>query len=113
MPYLCEAKVYRIDWEDGDFYVGSTKNPRLSTRIAYHRGSCKHGSTSKFYNKMRECGLHSFQYVILGSKIINNYEEQRKYEQEFINDLRPSLNTNSAYSPEKNRIHEKMEVRKS
>ena len=98
MPYPREANPYRIDFEDGDFYVGSTKLKRLSTRIAEHRSHTRHKKTKcKIHNKIREMGLHSFQYVLLGSKIINNYEEQRKYEQEWITRLKPTLNTNRAH----------------
>ena len=100
MPkYPCEVKAYRMDWEDRDFYVGSTRHPRISTRMAQHRSDCRNGraSTSKIGTKIREMGLHSFQYVMLGSKIINNYEEQRQYEQGWINELNPNLNSNRAY----------------
>lgn len=113
MPYPCEVKVYRMDFKDGSFYIGSTKLRRLSTRMATHRYNAKKIESSKIYKKLREMGLHSFQYVLLGSIIVNNFEEQRKYEQEFVDQLQPTLNTYRAYiSPEQTKAEKNERTRR-
>ena len=85
--------VYKIWYDDepNEFYIGSTKNP-LSTRMATHRNACRRGKQSKIYIYMREKGINSFKYVLITSCMVTCMDEQRQFEQHWIDQLKPSLN---------------------
>jgi len=89
-----EVKAYKIYWEDEPdiFYIGSTKQRSLATRMSTHRSEARgFRKQSKFYNFMRGKGLN-FKYVLLGSCMVHNMDEQRMFEQTYIDSLKPSLN---------------------
>ena len=91
-----EIKCYKIWWKDNpDKYVGSTKQ-RLSMRMTGHRRIAKEGNVRKIYEAIRKYG-YDFNYVMLESCMVNSTDEQRMMEQEWIDELKPSLNTNMAY----------------
>ena len=46
---------------------------------------------------MRNNGINDFSYVLLGTKMVSNRDEQHQHEQKFIDELEPSLNKNKAY----------------
>ena len=88
--------VYKIWWDKtDDIYVGSTKQ-RLAVRMAGHRSLCKKNNSMVLYKKMREYG-YKFKYVLLEAKDVKNCDEKRKLEQEYIDKLKPSLNSARAY----------------
>ena len=88
--YPCRALAYKIWFDDNDFYVGSTTQ-KLSRRITDHRSAGRCGGHSAIYIKMRDCNF-AFQYVSLGETTVESYEEQRRFEQSFIDKLSPPLN---------------------
>ncbi len=97
-----KINIYKIWWEDkDDFYVGSTKQ-RLSVRMAGHRGiGKKNKNKQKLYRTMNKEGYgYNFNYVLLDSKQVANVDEKLKLEQEYIDKLRPNLNSGRAcYDP--------------
>jgi hypothetical protein len=94
-----EIKVYKIWYADApdDIYIGSTKES-LSRRMTGHRCCANRGRTTLIYKTMCEKGINDFQYVMLGCCMVSDKDGQRMYEQRYIADLRPSLNTYRAYA---------------
>lgn len=93
-----KINIYKIWWDDkDDFYVGSTKQ-RLSVRMAGHRSmGKKNNNKQKLYNKMNEKGYgFNFNYVLIDSKQVTNVDEKIKLEQEYIDKLKPNLNSGRA-----------------
>jgi len=93
-----KINVYKI-WYDDDpdnIYVGSTKG-KLSSRMADHRCQAKKGSSSKLYNFIRSKGEQVFKYVLLESYLVECMDEQRKFEQYWVDQLKPRLNSRRAY----------------
>ena len=101
--------VYKIWWEDepDEFYVGSSKKTYLSARMNQHRASCRAGGDQKLYVKMREKGINTFQYVLLGWSMVSSFDEQRMVEQSFIARLNPTLNSRKAHTTEEERKESK------
>ena len=101
-----EAKVYKIWYEDApdEIYVGSTKRT-LAQRMGDHRKSApKNNGTSLIYETMRRKGINNFQYVLLGSCMVSNMDEQRMFEQSYMTSLKPTLNMLMAYTTYKHPI---------
>ena len=93
------ARVYKIWWDDDQdcVYVGSTKSS-LSQRMSKHRSDCRGGRKGKVYDKMNLPGnINTFRYVLLDTKMVEDFEQQRQVEQEWIEKLSSTLNTNAAY----------------
>ncbi len=93
-----EIKCYKIWWEDNpdEFYIGSTKHDALSKRMGQHRSNARACGTSKIYQTMREKG-YDFQYIQLASCMVSNRDEQLAFEQQYIDQLKPTLNTQRAH----------------
>ena len=95
-----EIKIYKIWYEDApdEFYIGSTKHNQLSKRMSVHRGECNRGvSMSKLYEVMKIKGVSEFKYVQIASYLVHNMDEQHQYEQQHIDELKPSLNMHRAH----------------
>lgn len=88
--FPCRVISYKITFADGEIYVGSTIQ-KLSNRISGHRKLARSGAKFQICSKMRETN-YIFQYVSLGEKVVKSYEEQRRFEQTFIDELSPTLN---------------------
>lgn len=95
-PY--EIRCYKIWWgeDNPEMYVGSTKQT-LCARMTGHRADAKKEKMDKIFRAIRNYG-YDFNYVMLESCIVNNTDEQRMREQEWIDKLQPSLNTYRAYT---------------
>lgn len=101
--------VYKIYWSDCDeFYIGSTKL-RLSKRMIQHRSACRKGNKYKLYQFMREKGVNSFEYMLVSTHQVISIDEQRKYEQEKIAELKPTLNTYRAFVTDEELLVQKKE----
>ena len=89
---------YKIWWVDcEDFYIGSTR-VRLSERMSKHRYECRNRKTQcSLFEAMKKNGINTFKYVLLESFEISNFDEQRKYEQYYIDKLKPTLNMIKSY----------------
>jgi hypothetical protein len=100
-----EIRCYKIWCADSpdEFYVGSTKKT-LSQRMTQHRKSARIGKLAKIYQAMREKGINSFQYGLLGSCEVSNMDEQRMFEQEYITRLQPTLNMIRAHTTEQEKV---------
>jgi hypothetical protein len=98
-PMTYEIKVYKIWWEDTpeDFYIGSTKHDALSKRMSCHRKDAKRGRTPKIQQTMREKG-YDFKYCLIASCMVSNKDEQRLFEQQWIDKLNPTLNDRRAHT---------------
>ena len=96
-----EIKVYKIWYDDcpDEFYVGSTKSG-LSKRMTDHRNKVRQGKPSTIYALMREKGLNNFKYVQVASCMVESIDEQRQFEQHWIDELKPTLNEIKAYATE-------------
>jgi hypothetical protein len=93
-----EIKVYKIWYEDApeEFYIGSTKHDALSKRMSVHRKNVKTGGKSKLYQLIRSKG-GGFLYSQIALCMVSCKDEQRAFEQHWIDKLNPTLNSNRAY----------------
>jgi hypothetical protein len=100
-----EIKVYKIWYDDEpeNFYIGSTKYRQLAKRMGYHRGQVNLGKTSKLYTTIREKGINNFRYVQIASCMVNNFDEQRMFEQHYLELLKPTLNMIRAFATEEDK----------
>ena len=92
-------KCYKIWWEDKPelgVYVGSTKQKMLSQRMVEHRRSANQNQSGKIYDTIRTHG-GQFNYVILCEYAVENWEQQRMYEQKWMDELKPTLNMIRSY----------------
>jgi hypothetical protein len=101
-----DSSIYRIYNRNNpsDFYIGSTRCIRR--RISCHYDACNNENNPhynlKLYTHIRENGHWGFWIIDeIYNFSCNNIEELREKEQEFINRLKPSLNTNRASKTEK------------
>jgi hypothetical protein len=94
-----EIKVYKIWYDDTpeEFYIGSTKHNALSKRMSVHRDKGKKGMKSKLYQFIRSKG-GDFEYIQVASCMVSCKDEQRAFEQHWIDKLNPTLNSNRAYT---------------
>jgi hypothetical protein len=94
-----EIKVYKLWIEDkpNEFYIGSTKYSRLCHRMKIHRYRMREGNNSKLYQTIRAYG-GVFKYTQLASCMVSCKDEQNAFEQQWIDKLKPTLNTNAAYT---------------
>ncbi len=103
--------IYKINVLN-EFYIGSTKNP-VHRMSAHKRDSKKEEKKNfKLYKKMNEVydlsDSNLFNYEILESFYCEPNQVKIK-EQEYINNLKPSLNMNKAFLSHE----EKLEYRKN
>jgi hypothetical protein len=92
--------IYKIEI-DNQIYIGSTKNKYLSNRQGQHN-QCLNNPNSKDYNLplYRFCREKKVKKIIC--ELIETVDDTELIllEQEYINMLEPSLNTNRAYRTE-------------
>ena len=81
--------------EDDLSYVGATKQP-LSIRMSKHKYNYKR-YTNKFYKHLKEIGFNKFLIERLESRNCINLNEARLFEQEWIDKLKPELNSNRSH----------------
>ena len=94
-PY--EIRCYKISWDNNtDVYVVSTEQ-RVSSRMSGHRSDARKGKPRKICEAIRKYG-YDFDYVMLESCLVNNTDEKRMREQEWIDKLNSGLNMIRAYS---------------
>jgi hypothetical protein len=88
-------KVYRIDndIEPETFYIGSTSKPYLSQRMAHHKTCARKGDTRKLYTFMNSIGIDHFEITLVDARDVSSWEEQLRFEREYVDQLKPSLNS--------------------
>tara|TARA_R110002073_G_C9011802_1_gene539945 strand:- start:65 stop:433 length:369 start_codon:yes stop_codon:yes gene_type:complete len=99
--------IYKITIND-EFYIGSSCN--FSRRIIQHRECLSNVNSCKYnlplYKYIRENGgIDNCKWDIIDVKYLddNSLNSQKILEQSFIDALKPSLNTHSAFQPYKNK----------
>ena len=96
--------VYKItNTVTGDFYIGSSKN--IKSRWAYHKcpSTWKNCPNNPMYLDMQKYGVDSFEFQILEKVEI---ESLKKMEQQFIETLKPTYNSNNAKGWDAKRYNE-------
>lgn len=105
MTIYSQCKVYKLtakagvyaDDEEQPFYIGSTCKPRLCQRMTWHRSDAKTG-TSNVYQWMRDIGAQNVEISLLQAyPECTSFDEQRKFEREWVDRLQPSLNMSRPY----------------
>ena len=94
MMTSCIYRLECLDLEIKDFYIGSTVD--LKERIKQHKHDCK-TSNSKVYTFIREHGgMDNWKFDI--ELLMTGYDKEtrREWEQNYIDCLKPSLNSNNA-----------------
>lgn len=89
--------IYRINVND-EFYIGSTMKS-LTERQYNHNITLKQNvRTNKLYEKCRENNINNIICILLEQKEVEDIDEIRQLEQEYIDKLQPSLNSQIAYT---------------
>lgn len=99
--YPRNIKIYRIDniIEPENFYVGSTSERYLSTRMNKHRHDAKNRTKlSKLWRFMHEKGIDNFKISLIAEHNVKSWDEQLQKEQHYIKLLNPTLNQQAAYN---------------
>ena len=93
------ASIYKIFFDGYDeCYVGSTTQS-ISQRFYTHKSYCKNGKDKHLYNFIRENGDWSMvKHEILHTVLVSSKREQLEHEQKFIDELKPVLNIQRAYT---------------
>jgi hypothetical protein len=91
------ARIYKLTNIDNDeIYVGST-TMTLSKRFAMHKSASKIRPDQKVYKALNTIGWNEVEIVLLDVIETDDKDEIREKEQEYIDLLKPSLNTWSSY----------------
>ncbi len=89
--------VYKIEIGE-NIYIGSTIL-KLNDRQANHNFRLKKNiRKNKLYNECRKHNITKIICILLEEKEVENKEEIRMLEQEYITKLQPTLNSNIAYT---------------
>ena len=92
------GRVYRINVNKDDFYIGSTIK-KLNDRQAQHNDILKQNiRTNKLYEKCRENNITKIICILLEVREVEDIDEIRLLEQEYITKLQPTLNSHFAYT---------------
>ena len=97
MKDFTKCKIYKLvlkgSDECDDMYIGSTIRS-LAERMVVHRLDARRGRDTNVYKWMRDVGVENVQIVLLEEyRDCQNFEQQRQREREWIEKLKPSLNT--------------------
>jgi hypothetical protein len=100
--------AYEIYYPDKpeEKYVGSTKYRLLSMRMSKHRADAKKGSNCKLHELMRLKGINNFIYKPLATCMVGNFTEQTIFEQHWIDQMKPTLNSQRAHGRDVERYKE-------
>ena len=101
MPNYLDSKIYKLCCKDlniKDIYIGSTSQ-LLCKRKSAHKNSCNDEYNSKkynlkVYNFIRDNGgFNNWDLILLDNVPCNNKEELHSIERTYIDNLKPTLNT--------------------
>jgi len=94
--------IYRITCKTipTDFYIGSTIN--ASRRKSHHKKNCRNKRGKLYWNKLyvfvRANGdWENFTFEVIETGEVENKDDIRRKEQEYIDSLQPTLNVCKAY----------------
>lgn len=108
MPVVKIYKIFNsVDETDKEFYIGCTKQKYLCKRWGHHRHVCRKGMNRKLYNHMREQGLENFKCIQIHTEDIDgeDIDKQRALEQKYVDEMKPTLNTNNVKGVNKKPIN--------
>ena len=98
--------IYKIEVE-GELYIGSTKNKYLCNRQAKHNHSLNNPNDIHYNTPLYKfCREHKIKKIICELLETVDDTELRILEQEYMNKLKPSLNSNRAYQTEDERLEQ-------
>lgn len=89
-------KIVNVD-DENEFFIGSSRN-NINQRLActkYHATLTTANGykfNGKLYRRMREIGVNNWAISALGEREVANREEQMKFDREFYDQLKPTLN---------------------
>lgn len=109
-----QGKIYKLQCDDGYYYIGSTCNP-LCKRIANHREASK-TNTNRLYSHVATLGWEKVRIVLLENHACNNKDELRKREDEHIQTCKTDsfcLNTLRAFVSNEERNAEKVKYNRT
>jgi hypothetical protein len=91
-------KIYNDNCDD--FYIGSTCE--FSKRVNSHKKVCNEKNHKNYNVKLYQFirkneGIDAWKFEVLAEVSVNNHPELHKIEQEYINTLKPTLNTANPY----------------
>ncbi len=96
METKIKAKIYRINNDVDDlFYIGSTTQT-LARRFGGHKSKAISNPDLKFYSHMNNLGFGCFRIILIENIEVDNKDEIKKKEDEYIRLLKPSLNSYNA-----------------
>lgn len=86
MPKYSEAKIYKLECNDGYYYIGSTTSHYLSSRLSNHRNDSKRINyvNTKVYKHIKQIGWENVKIVLIELFPCNCIEELKKKENEYI-----------------------------
>ena len=82
MPDYSRSKIYKLQCDDGHFYIGSTKN-ELRKRLQDHKGDSKRHD-SKVYQHINAIGWERVRIVLIEEFSCETRDELRRKEDEHI-----------------------------
>lgn len=92
------SRVYKLyNNQTDDFYIGSTMYS-LAERLRNHVNDAHRGRQSRLYKKMRELGTQVWAMEELSSHTDIDLIDLRTIEKKTIEELKPTLNSNSPIS---------------
>lgn len=104
------SKIYKITNSiNNDFYIGSTTNQYLCSRMNCHRMASKENNgrrESNLYKLMRELGVKNFKIELLEEVKCDNKIDLCNKEQYYIDLLKPTLNMTNPKHWTKEKIKE-------
>jgi hypothetical protein len=92
------GRVYKIEINENDIYIGSTIQTLRRREIHHNSHLRKNVYKCKLYEKCREHNITNIICILLEQKEVEDIDEIRLLEQEYITKLQPSLNSWSAYT---------------
>jgi predicted GIY-YIG superfamily endonuclease len=83
MPQYSKSKIYKLQCEDGYFYIGSTCN-ELRFRLANHKASSIERQNTRVYKHINELGWDKVRMVLVEEYCCENKEQLTRKEDEHI-----------------------------
>jgi len=96
------GRVYRINVNENDFYIGST-TITLEKRETKHNVDLRRNVKFKLYEECRKNNITKISCTLIEEIEIKEIIEIRMLEQEYITKLQPTLNSQSAYRSEEDK----------
>jgi len=96
--YKMIGRVYRINVNKDDFYIGSTIKKLFDRQAKHNYRLNQNKDKYKLYEECRKNNITKITCELIEEKEIENKEEIRLLEEEYIEKLNPTLNSRLAYT---------------